>query len=58
MQYIQYQNLNGGSNKWGWIWPENLGFKGEKIESTLKVGTKLDRVGEPTGSFLAPAGTS
>ncbi|MEQ1322419.1 hemagglutinin repeat-containing protein [Acinetobacter soli] len=57
MQYIQYQNLNGGSNKWEWIWPENLGFKGEKVESTLKVGTKLDRVGEPTGSFLAPAGT-
>lgn len=58
MQYVQYQNLNGGSNKWGWNWPENLGFKGEKIESTLKTGTRLDRVGEPTGSFLAPAGTT
>ncbi|WP_157900232.1 TNT domain-containing protein [Rhodoferax koreensis] len=52
MQYVQYQSGKG------WIWPENLGFVGAKTEKTLPVGTKLDRVGGPTGSFLAPSGTS
>jgi hypothetical protein len=52
LQYVHYQNENG------WVWPENLGFKGPKIETTLSVGTKLDRIGDPTGSFLSPAGTA
>ena len=51
MQYVQYQDGKG------WVWPENLGFKGEKVEATLPIGTKVDRIGEPSGSFLAPAGT-
>jgi hypothetical protein len=51
LQYVQYQNDKG------WIWPENLGFIGPKTEKTLPIGAKLDRIGEPTGSFLAPAGT-
>ncbi|MFJ2990942.1 hemagglutinin repeat-containing protein [Collimonas sp. NPDC087041] len=52
LQYIQYQK-NGG-----WDWPPNLGFVGQKTEATLPVGTQLDRIGDPSGSFLAPAGSS
>lgn len=51
MQYVQYQDGKG------WIWPANMGFKGQKVEVTLPVGTRLDRVGEASGSFLSPAGT-
>ena len=50
LQYIEYQNGQG------WIYPANLGFSGPTSNVTLPLGTRLDRVGGPTGSFLAPAG--
>ncbi|WP_159917525.1 hemagglutinin repeat-containing protein [Pantoea sp. 18069] len=51
LQYIQYQYSNT------WIYPENSGFIGNTTKKILPIGTKLDRVGKPTGRFLAPAGT-
>ncbi|HDH9345608.1 TPA: hemagglutinin repeat-containing protein, partial [Escherichia coli] len=50
--YDKFKNANGG-----WDWPKNLGFEGEPIKTIIPVGTRLDRYGEPTGSFLAPKGT-
>ncbi|HHK5887050.1 TPA: glycohydrolase toxin TNT-related protein [Serratia marcescens] len=50
--YDQFKNANGG-----WDWPKNLGFEGEPVKTTIPVGTRLDRYGEPNGSFLAPKGT-
>lgn len=38
-------------------WPKNLGFDGDPVKATIPVGTRLDRYGEPNGSFLAPKGT-
>lgn len=50
--YDKFKNANGG-----WDWPKNLGFEGNPIKTTIPVGTRLDRYGEPNGSFLAPKGT-
>ncbi|OXM19226.1 hypothetical protein CBI35_20550 [Pantoea sp. AV62] len=50
--YDQFKNADGG-----WNWPKNLGFEGNPVETTIPVGTHLDRYGEPSGSFLAPKGT-
>ncbi|HEI6904116.1 TPA: glycohydrolase toxin TNT-related protein, partial [Yersinia enterocolitica] len=50
--YDQFKNANGG-----WDWPKNLGFEGDPVKTTIPVGTRLDRYGEPNGSFLAPKGT-
>jgi len=52
MQYTQYQNSKN------WIYPKNLGFFGEITKKTLPIGTKVDRLGSPFGSYLAPAGTA
>ena len=52
LQYIEYQDGVG------WKWPENSGFVGKPRERVLERGVLLDRVGEPVGSFLAPAGTA
>lgn len=40
-------------------WPTNYkdGFAGNPIKETLPVGTRVDRFGGPSGSFLAPEGT-
>ncbi|MBP7451828.1 MAG: TNT domain-containing protein, partial [Ottowia sp.] len=51
---LQYFSYYDGAN---WKWPESLGFSGAPNPTTLSVGTRLDRVGGPQGSFLAPAGT-
>nr|WP_314426847.1 VENN motif pre-toxin domain-containing protein [uncultured Erwinia sp.] len=50
--YDQFKNADGG-----WNWPKNLGFEGNPLKVTIPVGTRLDRYGEPNGSFLAPKGT-
>lgn len=50
--YDKFKNANGG-----WDWPKNLGFEGDPIKTTIPVGTRLDRYGEPNGTFLAPKGT-
>ncbi|MGP6381709.1 glycohydrolase toxin TNT-related protein, partial [Yersinia bercovieri] len=50
--YDQFKNANGG-----WDWPKNLGFEGDPVKTTIPVGARLDRYGEPNGSFLAPKGT-
>ncbi|WP_308378254.1 glycohydrolase toxin TNT-related protein, partial [Serratia marcescens] len=50
--YDKFKNANGG-----WDWPKNLGFEGDPVKTTIPVGTRLDRYGEPNGSFLAPKGT-
>ena len=50
--YDQFKNANGG-----WDWPKNLGFEGDPAKTTIPVGTRLDRYGDPDGSFLAPKGT-
>ncbi|HHX9039211.1 TPA: glycohydrolase toxin TNT-related protein [Yersinia enterocolitica] len=50
--YDQFKNANGG-----WDWPKNLEFEGDPVKTTIPVGTRLDRYGEPNGSFLAPKGT-
>ncbi len=51
-QYDKYRNESGN-----WNWPAKLGFAEEPVKTTLPVGTRLDRYGEPSGSFLAPKGT-
>ena len=51
-QYDKYRNESGD-----WNWPAKLGFAEEPVKTTLPVGTRLDRYGEPSGSFLAPKGT-
>ncbi|WP_420916244.1 TNT domain-containing protein [Pantoea vagans] len=51
-QYNKYRNESGD-----WNWPAKLGFAEEPVKTTLPVGTRLDRYGEPSGSFLAPKGT-
>nr|WP_307753748.1 hemagglutinin repeat-containing protein [Xanthomonas albilineans] len=50
--YDQFKKPDGSA----WDWPENLGFAGERVETTLSVGTKLDRYGDPEGRFLSPNG--
>ncbi|MBX9311012.1 hemagglutinin repeat-containing protein, partial [Serratia marcescens] len=50
--YDKFKNADGG-----WNWPKNLGFDGDPVKATIPVGTRLDRYGEPNGSFLAPKGT-
>ncbi|EEY7216921.1 glycohydrolase toxin TNT-related protein [Escherichia coli] len=50
--YDKFKNANGG-----WDWPKNLGFEGDPIKTTIPVGTRLDRYGEPNSSFLALKGT-
>ncbi|QBH01641.1 DUF4237 domain-containing protein [Xanthomonas oryzae] len=40
-----------------WDWPKDLGFAEPPTRGTLPVGTKLDRYGDPNGSFLSPKGT-
>ncbi|MBK0035812.1 hemagglutinin repeat-containing protein [Erwinia sp. S43] len=51
-QYDKYRR-----DPYNWNWPEKLGFAGEPVKTTIPVGTRLDRYGEPSGSFLAPKGT-
>ncbi|MFZ4835193.1 glycohydrolase toxin TNT-related protein [Rouxiella sp. Mn2063] len=51
-QYDKYRK-----DQYNWNWPEKLGFAEEPIKTILPVGTRLDRYGEPGGSFLAPKGT-
>lgn len=51
MQYIHYQNANM------WIYPEESGFLGETVKKILPIGSKIDRLGKPTGRFFSPAGT-
>jgi len=51
-QYDKYRR-----DPYNWNWPEKLGFAEEPVKTTLPVGTRLDRYGEPGGSFLAPKGT-
>ncbi|MGW8393129.1 hemagglutinin repeat-containing protein [Pseudoduganella sp. HUAS MS19] len=51
LQYVKYQDEKG------WVYPKDLGFAGPRVNTTLPVGTKLDRIGEPSGSFMSPAGT-
>ncbi|MFF4528933.1 TNT domain-containing protein [Streptomyces sp. NPDC001407] len=41
-----------------WKWPGNDGFDGKKVAGLLKAGTKVDRFGQPTGTFLAPTDAS
>ncbi|YCH31503.1 hemagglutinin repeat-containing protein [Erwinia sp. D4-22] len=52
-QYDKYRNEKGN-----WNWPEKLGFAEEPVKTTLPVGTRLDRYGKTSGSFLAPKGTA
>ncbi len=52
--YDQFKKPDGR----GWDWPENLGFAGDRVETTLSVGTRVDRYGSNTGYFLSPTGTS
>jgi RHS repeat-associated protein len=40
-----------------WSWPPNRGFLGDPVQTTLKVGTRIDRYGYPGGTFVSPAGT-
>ncbi|TCV90963.1 TNT domain-containing protein [Biostraticola tofi] len=51
-QYDKYRR-----DPYNWNWPKQLGFAEEPVKTTLPVGTRLDRYGEPAGSFLAPKGT-
>lgn len=55
-----YKNPKYYDQKTGGIhWPPNDGFvSGTQIEETLPVGMRLDRYGQPTGSFLAPESDS
>ena len=40
-------------------WPENNGaMSGTTVNTTLKAGDVVDRIGYTTGNFLAPVGTS
>ncbi|WP_340614500.1 TNT domain-containing protein [Xenorhabdus thailandensis] len=50
--YDKFRNKDGS-----WNWPKNLGFAEDPVKTTLPVGMRLDRYGEPNGSFLAPQGT-
>jgi hypothetical protein len=38
-------------------YPPNRGFLGEPGKASLIPGTKIDRYGSPTGTFVAPEGT-
>ena len=51
-QYDKYRNGNSG-----WNWPEKLGFAEAPAQTTLPVGTRLDRYGNTNGAFLSPLGT-
>ncbi len=51
--YDQYRKADGS----GWDWPENMGFSEKPTESTLPVGTRIDRYGSPNGAFMSPEGT-
>ncbi|MEI2466821.1 T7SS effector LXG polymorphic toxin [Niallia taxi] len=55
-----YKNPKYYDQKTGGIhWPPNDGFvSGTQIEETLPVGMRMDRYGQPTGSFLAPESDS
>ncbi|QUH03497.1 TNT domain-containing protein [Saccharopolyspora erythraea] len=39
-----------------WTYPDNNGFEGEPRRLAVEPGTLLDRFGNSTGGFLAPAG--
>ncbi|MCC3767704.1 TNT domain-containing protein [Streptomyces sp. UNOC14_S4] len=41
-----------------WKWPGNDGFEGKKEVALVKAGTRMDRFGQPTGTFLAPTDAS
>lgn len=51
-QYDLFKTPDGNN----WNWPKNLGFKNDSVSTTLPIGTRLDRYGNPTGSFLSPEG--
>ncbi|MDQ0062456.1 glycohydrolase toxin TNT-related protein [Paenibacillus harenae] len=51
-----------GENKWiddagNIIWPKNEGFAGTPKDITLQPGTKIDRYGYESGTFVSPQGT-
>jgi len=56
-QYDPYKKNPGAKNDSGWNWPENDEFIGTAKDNVLPEGTKLDRLGNEQGTFLAPAGT-
>lgn len=54
--------VSGNGTKWvdeaGNIkWPTNEGFAGTPKSQTLQPGTRIDRYGNETGSFVSPEGT-
>ncbi|UCZ73546.1 glycohydrolase toxin TNT-related protein [Dickeya zeae] len=53
--YSYFDRFRKSSTEWDW--PKNLGFAEDPVKATLPIGTRLDRYGEPSGSFLAPKGT-
>jgi hypothetical protein len=38
-------------------WPPNSGFAGTPVDDVLEVGTRIDRYGRPSGSFVSPQDT-
>ncbi|WP_247664494.1 TNT domain-containing protein [Ralstonia solanacearum] len=61
-QYTQYQKEGSTpstitTNNDQWNWPSKAGFAGEPQPQTVPVGKFLGRLGDPNGSYLAPAGT-
>lgn len=38
-------------------WPPNRGFLGDPVETVLRPGTRIDRFGEPRGTFVSPEKT-
>ncbi|WP_368503173.1 T7SS effector LXG polymorphic toxin [Alkalihalophilus sp. As8PL] len=49
---MYYNQLNGNIN-----WPENNGFFKDPQTNTLEKSLKIDRYGEPSGSFFSEKGT-
>ena len=48
----KYYNPDGSP-----IWPENRGFEGNPSTITLEPGTRVDRFGYDSGTFVSPEGT-
>ena len=48
----KYYNQDGSP-----IWPENRGFDGKPSATILQPGTKVDRFGYDSGTFVSPVGT-